>query len=118
MAQFTNSPPFANLNQVEIFQLTSSDIADGQPLSGRYLSGRMQIPGGQDVSPQLSWWGFPPAETKSFAVTMYDPRRPPDPGRLVALGGLRHSGRGDRTAHRRGQPGEEPAARTGPGAEQ
>ncbi|WP_026927201.1 YbhB/YbcL family Raf kinase inhibitor-like protein [Granulicoccus phenolivorans] len=78
MAQFTNSP-FANLNQVEIFQLTSSDIADGQPLSGRYLSGRMQIPGGQDVSPQLSWWGFP-AETKSFAVTMYDPDAPTQGG--------------------------------------
>jgi Raf kinase inhibitor-like YbhB/YbcL family protein len=35
--------------------------------------------GGQDVGPQLSWSGFP-AQTRSFAVTLFDPDTPSECG--------------------------------------
>jgi Raf kinase inhibitor-like YbhB/YbcL family protein len=66
--------PYQYLPQVTEFTLTSTDIADGQPLANPHVSGVMGA-GGADVSPQLSWSGFPP-ETKSFAVTVYDPNAP------------------------------------------
>jgi Raf kinase inhibitor-like YbhB/YbcL family protein len=37
------------------------------------------VPGGQDISPQLSWSGFP-AGTESFVVSMYDPQAPTGSG--------------------------------------
>ena len=66
--------PYADLPEVPSFTLTSSDIADNQPLDIKHASGRMGA-GGHDVSPQLSWSGFPEG-TKSFAVTVYDPDAP------------------------------------------
>jgi Raf kinase inhibitor-like YbhB/YbcL family protein len=66
--------PYQYLPEVAEFTLTSTDIADGQPLPSPQVSGVMGA-GGADVSPQLSWSGFPP-ETKSFAVTVYDPNAP------------------------------------------
>ncbi len=68
------SSPYDVIGKVASFNLTSSDITDGEPISQPQLSGRMGA-GGGDVSPQLSWSGFP-AETKSFAVTMFDPDAP------------------------------------------
>ena len=66
--------PYQFLPDVAEFTLTSTDIADGEPLASAHVSGVMGA-GGADVSPQLSWSGFPP-ETKSFAVTVYDPVAP------------------------------------------
>jgi hypothetical protein len=66
--------PYEDLPQVASFDLTSADIADGETLPTAQVSGLMGA-GGEDVSPELSWSGFPP-ETKGFAVTVYDPVAP------------------------------------------
>ncbi|MGU3433157.1 YbhB/YbcL family Raf kinase inhibitor-like protein [Actinomycetes bacterium M1A6_2h] len=66
--------PYAALPDLPSFELTSEDITDGGPLKEDQVSGIMGA-GGHDRSPQLSWSGFPD-ETKSFAVTVYDPDAP------------------------------------------
>jgi Raf kinase inhibitor-like YbhB/YbcL family protein len=66
--------PYDFLPEVPTFEVTSSDISHGAPLSRPHVSGIMGA-GGEDRSPQLSWSGFPEA-TKSFAVTVYDPDAP------------------------------------------
>ncbi|WP_344412573.1 YbhB/YbcL family Raf kinase inhibitor-like protein [Pseudonocardia ailaonensis] len=67
--------PYAELPEVPSFTVTSSDITDGGTLPAAQLSGIFGVPGGQDVSPQLSWSGAPEG-TKSYAVTCYDPDAP------------------------------------------
>jgi Raf kinase inhibitor-like YbhB/YbcL family protein len=66
--------PYDFLPELPTFTLTSESITDGQPLANDQVSGIMGA-GGSDVSPQLSWSGFPET-TRSFAVTMYDPDAP------------------------------------------
>lgn len=68
------SSPYDAISDAPSFTLTSADVADGQELPVAQRSGIFGA-GGSDVSPQLSWEGFPP-ETKSFAVTVYDPDAP------------------------------------------
>lgn len=72
------STPYDQIAQVPSFQLTSTDITDGQPLGTPQVSGIFGA-GGSDTSPQLAWSGFPEA-TKSFAVTVFDPSAPTGSG--------------------------------------
>ncbi len=66
--------PYDFLPKLPSFTLTSESFTDGQPWRNDQVSGIMGA-GGSDVSPQLSWSGFPD-ETRSFAVTVYDPDAP------------------------------------------
>jgi Raf kinase inhibitor-like YbhB/YbcL family protein len=66
--------PYTELPEKPWFELRSDDIHDTEELPVAQRSGKMGA-GGQDRSPHLAWSGFP-AETKSFAVTVYDPDAP------------------------------------------
>lgn len=70
--------PYAQIAEVPSFELTSTDVTDGGTLPTPQVSGIFGA-GGADVSPQLSWSGFP-EETKSFVVTVYDPTAPTGSG--------------------------------------
>lgn len=71
--------PFATHPEVPSFTVTSTTVDEGDTLGPDQMSGIFGVPGGKDVSPQLSWSGAP-AETKGYAVTIYDPDAPTGSG--------------------------------------
>ena len=65
--------PYPLLPAAGNFVVTSTDIQDGERLPDQF-----SYEGG-NVSPQLSWSGFP-AQTRGFVVTCFDPEAPTPSG--------------------------------------
>ncbi|HYD70981.1 YbhB/YbcL family Raf kinase inhibitor-like protein [Azospirillum sp.] len=60
------------------FELSSPDVSDAAPIADRHVLSGFGCTGG-NVSPALAWKD-PPAGTKSFALTVYDPDAPTGSG--------------------------------------
>ena len=65
--------PYEALPELPTFTLTSADMTAGGQMP------TAQIAAGENLSPQLSWSGFP-KETKSFLLTCFDPDAPTPSG--------------------------------------
>ena len=66
--------PYSFLTPVPEFELRSDSFADGTVFAPAQVHADAH-PDGRDLSPQLSWAGFPDG-TRSFAITMFDPDAP------------------------------------------
>src|SRR5690349_14621491 len=62
----------------EPFTVTSPDVAEGGTIANKHVFAGFGCTGG-NLSPALAWKGAP-ADTKSFAVTVYDPDAPTGSG--------------------------------------
>jgi Raf kinase inhibitor-like YbhB/YbcL family protein len=71
--------PYEFLPKVPSFTAYSTTVRNGHPLPLAQWSGIFGVPGGKDISPELSWYGFP-KQTKSFVISMYDPEAPTQSG--------------------------------------